>query len=125
MIIAKMYQYNGPGKPIASVNVDAVFMAPWMKVLAMSEEEHDYLSALELMHGTKLDLHHFEAFHDGVWDRAVAYGIANTMDNLMCSHSAITELLMKLHGVEIWKRELKRRERIEQHIRCSPQGIFL
>lgn len=110
-MIDGMYQYNGPGKPIARFDVYGLFKADFMTVVAMSPAEEEYLYALQLVHGVELTVVGFQHYHDLVWEKARTEGIASYMHNVCCSYSGLTDLLMSPTGDLKWKRELERRER--------------
>lgn len=127
-MLTHIYQYNGPGRPVAKFDVHGlfVFRADFMTVVAMSPAEEEFLYALQLVHGAELKVVAFQTYHDLVWDKATTEGIAKYLDNVCCSHAGLTDLLMSHTGDLKWKRELERQQRREQHIRCNPQqGFFI
>lgn len=110
-MIRDVYQYNGPGKPIAKFDVHGMFKADFMRVIAMSPAEEEYLFALQLVHGVELKVIAFQAYHDLVWEHATTQGIDTYLHDVCCTHPGLTDLLMDRTGDLKWAKELARQKK--------------
>lgn len=111
-MIDKLYYYQGPGRPAADYEVHRIFAAYLSPiVIAMSQDEQDYLIGLQLVYGKEIKVNAFQDYHDVVWERARTEGIAKYMDNIYCSVSNLTDLLMDPRGDLKWQRELAKQKR--------------
>ena len=128
----RMHYYDGPGKPSIIKDVDwfyALGIPP--RFISMDQEEHDYLFALQLMHGSQVELVSFQEYHDFGWANQKQNPLDRYMQGVCCSHPALLELMIKPHGDEIAKKQMKIRRDREQaqqlHINQSiyPSRMFI
>lgn len=126
-MLENLYHYGGAGRPDFVKDVHWYYdLAIVPTMIAMDQDEHDFLSALELMYGNKVEIIHFQTFHDEAWANQKKYTLDSFMSRVCCSIDFLTDLMPSNHGDLRWKRELERRKRAEQRLRCTlPQGIFI
>lgn len=124
-----LYHYDGMGKPQFAKDVHWFFeLGVTPKYIAMDQDEHHYLSALQFMHGKEVKIIHFQDFHDYGWANQKQNPLDLYLAGVCCSIDFLTDLMASPHGDLRWKRELERRERVAVRLRNNPpslQGIFI